>query len=125
ADAITALQKSIRLAPSFAQPRWQLGNLLYAEGRYDEAFSQLRLASRSDPTLFGEMLALAWATVNGDVAALKTYVDPHDTITHLEVARFLAVQGKGADAAREIITAGEPHDEDERLLVRQTILGLL
>src|SRR6185503_13015231 len=36
--AKAALTRSVQLAPNFAQPRWQLGNLLFREGQYDEAF---------------------------------------------------------------------------------------
>ncbi len=120
-----ALRESIRLAPSFAQPRWQLGNVLFREGRFDEAFAELRLAARSNVKLFEGTLDLAWAASNGDVAATEAFVKAEGARNHFEFARFFAVQGMWADAARHATYAGEPQDEEERAFLRQTITRLL
>lgn len=49
--ALSASRKAVQLAPYYAQPRWQLGNLLSrAGGTHDEAFMELRRAAASDPT---------------------------------------------------------------------------
>ncbi len=44
-----ALRQAVALAPSYANPRWYLGNLLLRSGRYDLAFAELRTASEADP----------------------------------------------------------------------------
>src|SRR5438552_10089755 len=50
--ATDAFRESVRLAPYFAQPRWQLGSLLFRQGRYQEAFVELRLGAKSNSNLF-------------------------------------------------------------------------
>src|SRR5207244_3907645 len=96
--AVAALKESIRLAPSFAQPRWQLGNLLYRQGRYPEAFAELRLGARSNPGLAEGMMELAFASSDGNIETLEGFVQPANARTHLLLARFLVKQGNGADA---------------------------
>ena len=39
-----ALRRAVSLAPSYAYPHWYLGNLMLRNGRYDEAFSEIRIA---------------------------------------------------------------------------------
>jgi Flp pilus assembly protein TadD len=123
ADA--ALRESVRLAPFFAQPRWQLGSLLFRQGRYEEAFAELRLAAKSNPSLVGELLQLAWVAADSDVRAFEALIQPPTKRSHLELANFLAGRGKGADAVRQVRQAGEPGDEVERALLQKTISGLL
>lgn len=125
ADASEALKKSIRLAPSFAQPRWQLGNLLYRQGRFDEAFAELRLAVKTNPNLIRSMVELAGSAANENVASLEAFVRPETTRAHLELARFLAAHANGAAATNQVKQAGEPADELERTLLQDTILVLL
>src|SRR6266478_4552630 len=80
--AIAALQESVRLAPFFAQPRWQLGNLFFRQGRYEEAFAELRLGAKSNPNLFTGMLDLAWVAADGDVRTIEALVPPETRLGH-------------------------------------------
>jgi Carbohydrate binding domain len=125
AGGASALAESIRLAPFFAQPRWQLGNILYRQGRYGEAFVELRRGAASNPNLFGGLVELAWAATNGDVNEMQELVQPQNGRNHLELASFLAKQGKGAQAITEVREAGDPKDDDERTILREIIAGLL
>lgn len=59
-----ALRRASELAPSYAYPRWYLGNLLLRSGRYDQAFAELRRAADADPALRSQLLNLAWAIHN-------------------------------------------------------------
>lgn len=59
-----ALRRATELAPSYAYPRWYLGNLLLRSGRYDQAFAELRRAADADPDLRSQLLNLAWAIYN-------------------------------------------------------------
>jgi tetratricopeptide repeat protein len=59
-----ALRRATELAPSYAYPRWYLGNLLLRSGRYDQAFAELRRAADADPELRSQLLNLAWAIHN-------------------------------------------------------------
>lgn len=123
--AVNALQESIRLAPSFAQPHWQMGNLLYREGRYPEAFVELRFGARSNPNLAQGMLDLAWVAANGDVERFVALIQPDSRRRHFELAWFLAKQGKGVEAANQVRAAGPYQDEQERSLLYLTTAELL
>ena len=64
-----ALRHSVELAPSYAYPRWYLGNLLLRSGRYDEAFTELRRASEADPTFQAQLFNAAWSVYSDDIQA--------------------------------------------------------
>jgi tetratricopeptide (TPR) repeat protein len=59
-----ALRRATELAPSYALPRWYLGNLLLRSARYDQAFSELRRAAEADPELRSQLLNIGWAIYN-------------------------------------------------------------
>jgi Tfp pilus assembly protein PilF len=63
----TALRRATELAPSYAYPRWYLGNLLLRRGNYDQAFAELRSAADADPELRSQLLNLGWAIYNQDL----------------------------------------------------------
>ena len=66
-----ALRRAVALAPSYAYPRWYLGNLLIRSGRYEEAFKELRLAAEADVELQPQQFNLLWAIYGGDFDGLK------------------------------------------------------
>ena len=66
-----ALKRAVALAPSYAYPRWYLGNLYLRNGRYDEAFAELRQAAEADPDLLPQLFNLVWEIYNSDPEALK------------------------------------------------------
>src|SRR5215831_159796 len=122
--AEAAMRESVRLAPSFAQPRWQLGNLLYAQERYDEAFEQLRRAARANPNLRRGLFQLAWVSAQGNVQTFLSSLQVTDRQDHFEAARFLAIQGKGADAVAQARQAGQPANEGESDAMREAVVQL-
>jgi len=124
-EAESAMRKSISLAPSFAQPHWQLGNLLFRLDRYSEAFEELRKGARSNPNLTDGFIRLAWAASNGDPDALLSLVRPVTKRNHIDVARFLATQGRGKESFQQVIAVGEPDTEEEKNLLKQTVALLL
>lgn len=69
-----ALKRAIALAPSYSYPHWYLGNLLLRAARYDEAFSELRIAGKADAELEGQLFGLAWAVHSDDLAAMTKAV---------------------------------------------------
>ena len=71
-----ALKRAVVLAPSYAYPHWYLGNLLLRNARYDEAFTELQLASRADPELRPQQFNLIWAIYSDDAEGLKNAVGP-------------------------------------------------
>lgn len=66
-----ALRRAVALAPSYAFPRWYLGNLLLRSGRYEEAFNELRLAAEADAQLQPQQFNMLWAIYNNDLESLK------------------------------------------------------
>lgn len=71
AKAERALTQAIALAPAYAYPHWYLGNLFLRNGRYDEAFAELRIASEADPDLQPQQFNLIWEIHGSDPEALK------------------------------------------------------
>lgn len=69
-----ALREAVRLAPSYAYPRWHLGNLLIRSDRYPEAFQELQRASAANPELQSQMFNLAWQVNKDDFEALKSAI---------------------------------------------------
>lgn len=69
-----ALRRSVELAPAYAYPRWYLGNLLLRNGRYDEAFAELRRASEADSTLQPQLFNAAWSVYSDDTAKLQNAI---------------------------------------------------
>jgi tetratricopeptide (TPR) repeat protein len=74
AKAELALRRAVALAPAYAYPRWYLGNLLLRNGRYDEAFVELRLAAQADIELLPQLFNLVWEIYSNDPEALKNAV---------------------------------------------------
>jgi len=71
AKAEHALKRAVELAPSYAYPRWYLGNLLVRNGSYDEAFAELRLASKAEPEFQPQLFNLVWQVYGDDMQAVK------------------------------------------------------
>jgi len=79
AKAEYALKRAVALAPAYAYPRWYLGNLLVRDGRYDEAFAELRLASQAEPEFQGQVFNLAWQIYSDDSEAVKKAIGESPT----------------------------------------------
>jgi hypothetical protein len=71
------------------------------------------------------MLDLAWAAANADAGTMERLIQPQTRRSHFEFARYVAMQGKGPEAARQVRDVGEPQDEGESTLLHQTISALL
>jgi Tfp pilus assembly protein PilF len=123
--AVAALRESVRLAPFLAQPRWQLGNLLFRQGKYEEAFVELRLATQSNPYLFDQVLQLGWVAAEGNVESLERLVQPNTRDMQFGFSNFLAIKGRGADAAKQLSRTGEPRDASESEVLNRTLSQLL
>lgn len=71
AKAEHAFKRAVELAPSYAYPRWYLGNLWVRTGRYDEAFAGLRLASKAEPEFQPQLFNLVWQIYGDDAPAIR------------------------------------------------------
>ena len=125
--AVDAFRQAVELAPHYAQPRWQIGNLLLRMGRGDEAFAELRLAARSDAALFPALVDLAWGLSGGDPRAVEQVVGAETAERRLQLARFFASHGS-ADAAVRVFheagggnSSGEVPDQTRRAFISELI----
>lgn len=99
AKAEQALRRAVALAPSYAYPHWYLGNLFLRNGRYDEAFAELRIAAAADPELQPQQFSLIWQIYNNDVEALQNAVGP-TADARAKFALYLLTQKRFEDGLR-------------------------
>lgn len=99
-EAIAAVQRAIRIAPYYAQPRWQLGNLLLRKGQRQAAFAEFRQAVNSDPALVPNAVELAWGAFAGKAQAVEQVLQPETALARLELAHVFAARGAVDDAMR-------------------------
>jgi hypothetical protein len=93
-----ALRQSVALAPFYAQPHWQLGNLLLRMGQVDQAFSEVRQAAIGDPSLWPNVIDLAWGVYRHDAAAVASALRPESDIDRMSLALFFARNNQSAAA---------------------------
>lgn len=104
--AVTAARQAVPLAPFYAQPHWQLGNILVRSGQQDEGFRELRLAAASNSTLLAGIIDLAWQLSNGDVSFIKNAIQPQSPEAYTALAEYFEKQGKTEDAIVMFRAAG-------------------
>ncbi|HXM36723.1 MAG TPA: hypothetical protein VN920_16120 [Pyrinomonadaceae bacterium] len=121
--AIAAGNQAVQLAPYYAQPHWQLGNLLVRAGRQDEGFNELRLAGASDPTLLPSIIDLAWQLSRGDPAYVTQAIQPNIPEAYLALAEYFKKRGKVAEAVALIRSAGSAADDYRRRYLDELIIA--
>src|ERR1044071_1131488 len=94
-----ALKQAVTLAPSYAYPRWFLGNLYLRNGRYNDAFAELRRAAEADPELLPQLFNLSWEIYKADPEALKNSVG-QDSGVRAKFALYLLSQKRFDDGMR-------------------------
>ncbi|MBA3710866.1 MAG: tetratricopeptide repeat protein [Pyrinomonadaceae bacterium] len=121
--ALTAFKEAVRLAPFYAQPRWQLGNLFLRTGRSREAFTELRRAALSDPSLWPQLIDLAWSALRGDAGAVRQVIEPQTPDERLALARYFAKKGKALEAVELFHGGGGASEEDVNNLMSELLAG--
>lgn len=124
-EALAAFERSIWLAPHFAEPHWQFGNLLFRLGRTEEAFAELRKAINSDHTRFESAVDLAFAASKGDAAAIQRLVQPQTVFDHLKLANFFARHSEAKYAVAEFDSAGPIDGEPKMAQFKQLVTNLI
>jgi hypothetical protein len=94
-----ALRRAVELAPSYADPRWHLGNLLLRSGRGDEAFTELRLAAEADQRLRPQIFNAAWFVYGENVDAIRDAVGG-SAAARAELAVYVAGRERFDEATR-------------------------
>jgi tetratricopeptide (TPR) repeat protein len=94
-----ALREAVKLAPSYAYPRWLLGNLLLRADRYTEAFAELRRASEADGEFQSQLFNLAWQVNKDDFEALKMAIGT-TAGARAQFAKYLLEHGRFDEGLR-------------------------
>jgi tetratricopeptide (TPR) repeat protein len=87
--AVAAARQAVPLAPYYAQPHWQLGNILLRAGYRDEGFKELRLAGLSNPTLMPGVIDLAWRLSDGNPQLVEQAVQPKTPEAYQTLGQYL------------------------------------
>lgn len=119
--ALAAFAAAVREAPSYAEPRWQLGNALVRAGRRAEAMAELRRAASADASLFPNFIEIAWQSSGGDAPSFLALVAPTGDSERLLVSHFLIRHGAAADAVRLARATGSLAESDRRALLTEAI----
>lgn len=101
-SALAAFDQAVTLAPFYARPRWQRGNLLLRAGKYDQAFMDLNRAAQSNPELIPALIDLAWNVSRGDPNLTEQWAQINSDRARLAFARFFARQGRPTDVISQL-----------------------
>ncbi len=103
-----ALKQAVALAPSYAYPHWYLGNLYLRNGRYNEAFAELRRAAEADSDLLPQLFNVSWEIYSADPEALRNSVG-EDSAVRAKFALYLLTQKRFEDGMRlwNVLTSDE------------------
>ena len=94
-----ALRQAVKLAPSYGQPRWYLGNLLVRTDRYPEGFLELQKASEANEQFQPQLFNLAWQLNKDDFNALQAAVGTTPGM-RAGFAAYLVKRGRFDDGLR-------------------------
>ena len=111
--AVAAARQAASLAPDYAEPHYQLGNILLRAGQKDEAFRELRLAGASNPTLMPGVIDLAWRVSGGNVEFVEEAIKPTTSAGYQMLAQYFG-QHKEVDAAIAMYSAAGTEGEHYR-----------
>jgi hypothetical protein len=121
AGAITAARRAVPLAPYYAQPHWQLGNLLVRAGQRDEGFKELGLAGESNPQLMPAIIDLAWQLSHGDVQFVIRALRLQRPESYQALAQYFRKKNEIDSAIAMYIAAGSVAEQDRRAYVAELI----
>ncbi|MCA1604985.1 MAG: hypothetical protein LC775_05820, partial [Acidobacteria bacterium] len=119
--ALAAAKQALALAPYYAQPHWQLGNLLVRMGQQDDGLKELRLAASSDPTLLPVIIDLAWQLSRGDVDFVKQAIRPETPESYKALAVYFKNRGEFSAASAMFHSAGRGAEHERQQYVNELI----
>jgi tetratricopeptide (TPR) repeat protein len=119
--ALTALNEAVQMAPFYAQPRWQYGNVLFRAGQSNDGFAEMRRAALSNQIFLPNMIDLAWGATNNDPEATQRLVQPENKQWRLALARFFARKGQTSEAITLFRAAGGLSEQERTALVKELL----
>jgi O-antigen ligase/tetratricopeptide (TPR) repeat protein len=122
ARAEVAFREAVRLAPHYARPAWQLGNMLLRAGSREEAFVELRRAATSDPALYPIFMQTLWYATGKDAASFARAARPETSEQTLAVVTFLVKSGAAGEGLKALRESGAKlTPEARRALVSELV----
>jgi len=121
AGAQAAARQAVALAPYYAQPHWQLGNILLRAGQLDEGFGELRLSGESDPKIVPAIIDLAWQLSGGDIEFVKRTIQPQSPDFFKALAEYFKKRGKVTDAIEMFRAAGSTARQERLLFLEEMV----
>ena len=121
ASASGSYAAATRRAPGYAATHWLLANCLLEEGRIDDAFAEFHQASEIRPSLFSQVLELAWQSYNGDVRSIERVLQPTTVEEKISLAKLLSKQGRAMDAVLWMRAAGSLPEDEKASLLRELL----
>lgn len=121
AGAIAAARQALPLAPAYAQPHYQLGNILLRAGQSNEAFKELRLAGGSNPTLMPGIIDLAWRVSGGNVQFVTRAIEPGTPAAYQALGYYFRQREEVGAAIAMYLAAGNVSEQDRRSYLAELI----
>jgi Flp pilus assembly protein TadD len=119
-----ALREAVKLAPSYAYPRWYLGNLLVRTDRYAEGFAELQRASEANDQFQSQLFNLAWQLNKDDFNALQAAVG-NTTGIRAAFSKYLVGRGRYDDGLRLWNSLTEKEKRESRFAADPIIVSLI
>lgn len=104
-----AMRRAVEIAPSYAYPRWMLGNLLLREDKKEAALAEFKRVAATHSTLRQQVFYLVWETSGGNADELKQHFG--DTPV---VRAALAVFYAGKNLPNESVQMWQSLSPDEK-----------
>jgi len=121
AGAVAAARQAVPLAPDYAQPHYQLGNILLRAGQREEAFRELRRAGASNPTLMPGIIDLAWRVSGGSVEFVTQAIAPESPSDYRVLGQYLRERKATGAAIAMFAGAGTASAADRSDYLRELI----
>jgi tetratricopeptide (TPR) repeat protein len=121
--AETALLQSVRLAPNYTLPHWQLGNFYLRQGKDAEAFAELKKAADNDVIYREQVFSIAWDYYEKDTKILEDLAGTESSVK-ASLAKFYAYKGRADDSIRVWNTLSDeekPKYREYALLAAQSL----
>lgn len=111
--AEAAYNRSLELAPNYAQPHRYLGRLLLKDNRIEEGFEHLSFASKSDFKLYPELLHLARKQFPNNPPEIEKSVSPNDLRSKKILANYLIKHRLLTSNIKSFLTGKELNDREK------------
>lgn len=121
ACAVAAARQALPLAPDYAQPHYQLGNILLRAGQRDEAFRELRSAGGSNPTLMPGIIDLAWRLSGGNVQFVTQAIEPNTPSAYQMLGQYFREHNQVGAAIAMYSAAGAGAADARQSYLRELV----